>query len=88
MVGGSFGGVLVSGVMGVLGRNAASTALDKKKAETEPVPVADENVTDRIAGQVQIFRITSELQSVSDARISNDRLAIPEGWAEISGNGE
>ncbi len=50
--GGSFGGVLVSGVMGILGRNAASTALNKKKAETDPVPVADENVTDRISAQV------------------------------------
>ena len=84
-VDGSFGGVLVSSVMGILGRNAASRALDKQKEETEPMPVADENVTDRIAGQVQIFRITNELQSVSNARISNDRLEIPEGWEEERG---
>lgn len=79
-VGGSFGGAIASGVMGVLGQNAASKALEKKEEVAEPAAVAVENIPDRVTDQVQIFRISSELLSISDARISEDNFEIPEGW--------
>ena len=85
-VGGSFGGIVASSVMGILGRDAASKAMNKEQKEAESVAVADEDVTHRIAGQIQLFRITTELLSVSNARLSNDRMEIPEDWEEISSN--
>jgi len=78
-VSGSFGGVVASTVMGALGRDAVSGIFkkmdQKKKEELESAPKLEAGNT--VAGQVQIFRISTEVIAVSGRRIARDRFEIP-----------
>jgi hypothetical protein len=80
--GGGLGGIIASSAAGIFTRNAANKAMDpEKKAET--ADVGDENLNERVPGQVQIFRITTELKSVSDENLEADSFEVPSNWEEI-----
>ena len=80
--GGGLGGIIASSAAGIFTRNAANKAMDpEKKAET--ADVGDENLNERVPGQVQIFRITTELKSVSDEDLEADSFEVPSNWEEI-----
>jgi len=80
--GGSLGGLIASSAAGIFTRDAASKAMDREK-QAEPADVGDESLAERVPGQVQIFRITTELRSVSDEYLEADRFEVPSGWEEI-----
>ena len=80
--GGGLGGLIISSAAGIFTRDAASKAMDREK-EAEPADVGDETLAERVPGQVQIFRITTELRSVSDEYLEADRFEVPSGWEEI-----
>ena len=74
--------MIASTAAGIFTRNAASKAMDREK-QAEPADVGDEGLAERVPGQVQIFRITTELRSVSDEYLEADRFEVPSGWEEI-----
>ncbi len=79
---GGLGGMIASTAAGIFTRNAASKAMDREK-QAEPADVGDEGLAEHVPGQVQIFRITTELRSVSDEYLEADRFEVPSGWEEI-----
>lgn len=79
---GGLGGLIASTAAGIFTRNAATKAMDQEK-QAEPADVGDEGLAERVPGQVQIFRITTELRSVSDEYLEADRFEVPTGWKEI-----
>jgi len=83
-MGGSLGGMIASGAAGIFTRDTASKAMDREK-EAETADVGDESLAERVPGQVQIFRITTELISISEEYLEADRFKVPSGWEEIKG---
>lgn len=81
-VGGNLGGMIASGAANIYTQQAASKAMEREEKETPPVKVGAESATERVEGQVQIFRITTEVKSVRDDDLPGDRFDIPEGWTQ------
>jgi hypothetical protein len=81
-MGGSLGGMIASGAAGIFTRDTTSKAMDREK-EAETADVGDENLAERVPGQVQIFRITTELKSVNKEFLGSDRFKVPPGWEQI-----
>lgn len=82
-VGGNLGGMIASGAANIYTQQAASKAMEREEKETPPVKVNAESASERIEGQVQIFRITTEVKSVRDDDLPRDRFEVPPGWAEV-----
>jgi hypothetical protein len=69
---------LISGLFKKFGKK-------KKKTEPEPVATATEPTGAPTAtGSTVLFRVTTELISVNDDRISEDRFELPAGWKKVS----
>lgn len=83
-MGGSLGGIIASGAAGIFTRDAASKAMDREE-ESETADVGDENLAERVPGQVQIFRITTELKSINEESLEADQFKVPSGWEEVKG---
>lgn len=83
-VGGNLGGMIAGGAADILTRNAANKAMNKEPEAPGSVKVGNETLDERIDGQVEIFRITTELKSLSIGAVSDSRLEVPEGWQELT----
>jgi hypothetical protein len=81
-VGGNLGGMIAGGAADIYTRTAASRAMEREEKKKPPVQVGDEGATERVKGQVQIFRITTELQAVSEENLPAERFEIPADWRE------
>ena len=82
-VGGNLGGMIASGAADILTRNAANKAMNKEPEAPGAVKVGNESLAQRIDGQVEVFRITTELKSLSGGAVSESKLEVPEGWQEL-----
>lgn len=85
-VGGNIGGMIAGGAADILTRNAANKAMNKEPEAPGAVKVGDENLAERIDGQVEIFRITTELKSLSGGVVSDSKLQVPDDWQELPGS--
>jgi hypothetical protein len=82
-VGGGLGGMIAGGAAEIFTRNSANKAMNKEEEGPGPVTVGSENLAERIDGQVQIFRITTELYSIDENTVPDSRLEVPDGWEEL-----
>jgi hypothetical protein len=82
-VGGGLGGMIAGGAAEIFTRNSANKAMNKEEEGPGPVTVGSESLAERIDGQVQIFRITTELYSIDENTVPDSRLEVPDGWEEL-----
>jgi hypothetical protein len=80
--GNSVGGSIAGAAIGAASREAVSGMFNKfrkKKKEPEPAATAEEAG----AASVAIFRIVSELTSISDDSVPGSQFEVPAGWEKI-----
>jgi len=80
--GGGLGGMIASTAADIFTRDTAARAMERDEKQQPPVQVGAESAHERIEGQVQIFRITTELRSINDEGLEPERFEVPPDWFE------
>lgn len=91
-MGDSVGGSIAGSAIGAASSEIISgmfRKFGKKKKKTEPEPVATATTTTpaeapSATGSTVLFRVTTELISINDDKISQDRFELPSGWKKVS----
>ncbi len=91
-MGDSVGGSVAGSAVGAASSELISGLFKKfgrKKKKAEPAPTAAATVTapaeaPSATGSTVLFRITTELTSINDDKISRDRFELPSGWKKVS----
>ncbi len=84
-VGGSIGGSAVGAASGeVIGGMLKRFGKKKKKKKQKQPQPAEPVATAPSEGSVVLFRVTTELTSVSDDKIPAEQFEVPAGWKKVS----
>jgi len=91
-LGDSVGGSVAGSAVGAASSELISGLFKKfgrKKKKTEPEPTAAATATapaeaPSATGSTVLFRVTTELISINDDKISQDRFELPSGWKKVS----
>jgi hypothetical protein len=81
-MGNSVGGSIAGSAIGAASRNLISGTFSKfRKKKKQPKPVAE--TANPAAGSVTLFKISSELTSISDSTIADSQFTAPAGWKKV-----
>lgn len=82
-MGNSVGGSIAGSAIGAAGRELVSGAFSKfrkRKKKSEPVP----QPANPAAGTVTLFKITTELTSISEDSVASNLFVVPSGWKKVA----
>ena len=85
-MGNSVGGSIAGSAIGGASRELISGAFSKfrkKKKKKEAKPVAETENTNPAAGSVTLFKLTTELTSISDSTVADSQFTAPAGWKKV-----
>jgi len=82
-MGDSVGGSIAGSAIGAAGRELLSGAFSKfrkRKKKSEPAPQA----ADPANGSITLFKITTELTSISEDNVASNQFVTPSGWKKVA----